>query len=298
MRVILRPIRKSNWTGGNIVKYRNCYEDIAPYWTRSGRIYTGLEKDDEKRLGEELGEDLSPNSNSEYWKNFFIRTSGKDLYLDTEDPSDELKWLFLKNHKRVKSSFAEQKATANFVLVNKDEEARKSNVYNKVRRDAIKAFDNLSPDEMRKCLRLYGHNGDTLSNEVAENRLFEIVEGNPQAFLDRWVNNTQREAEVLVEQAISRNIIRRNKNIYKYGTEVIGHALRDTAEFLDNPKNQDVKIAIIKQIEAKGSIGISLVEDNINEAIPTEKKVSSVEQDTLKAEMKGKTPKAKKGDTI
>ena len=288
MIVLLRPIGARVWSGlkpGG--KYRNCYEDIAPYWTRSGRIYTGLTAKDEERLGEALGADL--RASSDYWKDFYIRTSGKDLYLDLEDPLNELKWLFLKNHKRVKASLSEQKATANFVLINKDEEAKRSNVFNKIRREAIKEFDNLSPDDMRKCLRLYGHNGDDLSNEVAENRLFEIVEGNPQAFLDRWVHNTQRETEVMIEQSISKNIIRRNKNIYKYGTEVIGHTLQETAEFLNNPKNQDIKIAIMKQVETKKTMDIPVVDD-IHEVIPTERKVSDVAKEQIGV-MKEPTPK-------
>ena len=297
MIVLLRPIGARNWSGlkpGG--KYRNCYEDIAPYWTRSGRIYTGLTKADELRLGEELGEDL--NSGSDFWKEFYIRTSGKDLYLDLEDPMNELKHLFLKNHKRVKASLAEQKATANFVLINKDEEAKRSNVFNKIRREAIKSFDNLSPDDMRRCLRLYGHNGDELSNEVAENRLFEIVEGNPQAFLDRWVHNKQRDTEVIIEQAISKNIIRRNKNIYKYGTEVIGHTIQETAEFLDTPRNQDIRIVILKQIETKDTLGgAPIIEDNVNEAIPTEKKTSDADKELAQEAVKAANPKIKK-DTI
>ena len=297
MIVLLRPIGSRNWSGlkpGG--KYRNCYEDIAPYWTRSGRIYTGLTKLDEERLGEELGEDLK--SGSEFWKEFYIRTSGKDLYLDLEDPMNELKHLFLKNHKRVKASLSEQKATANFVLINKDEEAKRSNVFNKIRRSAITAFDNLSPDEMRKCLRLYGHNGDEMSNEVAENRLFDIVEGNPQAFLDRWVNNKQRETEVLIEQAISKNIIRRNKNIYKYGTEVIGHTLQETAEYLDTPRNQDIRIVILKQIDTKGTMmGAPVTKDDVHEVMPTAKKVSDADKEMASEAVKAAKPRTKK-DTI
>ena len=147
------------------------------------------------------------------------------------------------------------------------------------------------------CLRLYGHNGDSLSNEVAENRLFDIVEGNPQSFIDRWVHNAQRDTEVLIEQAIAKNIISRNKNVYKYGTDVVGHSLLDTASFLDDPKNQDVKIVILKQIESESSIDIP-VSDPINEVMPTSKRVSSVEEEQLVEMKKSKTKETKKGDTI
>lgn len=287
MIVVLRPIGRKSWSG--LIKYRNCYEDIGPYFTRSGRIYTGLTPEDETRIGGQLGWDL--RSSSEFWKNFFIRTSGKDLYLDTDDIHDELKYLFLKNHKRVKNSILENKASANFVLINKDEEAKRSNLYSKVKREAIRSFDDLTPEDMRKCLRIYGHNGDSMSNELVEKTLFDIVEGNPQGFIDKWVKNPYKETEALIERAIAKNIMRRNKNIYKYGTEIVGHNIGEVIAFLENNKNQDIKIAIMKQLESKTSIDYTTpyeeeikVEEIVEEkSKPDRRGVSIIEEEEEKA---------------
>jgi len=295
MIVVLRPIGRKSWSG--LIKYRNCYEDIGPYFTRSGRIYTGLTPEDEVRIGTILGIDL--RSSSEYWKDFFIRTAGKDLYLDTNDIHDELKYIFLKNHKRVKNSILENKASANFVLINKDEEAKRSNLYSKVKREAIKAFDDLTPEDMRKCLRIYGHNGDSMSNELVEKTLFDIVEGNPQGFVERWVNNPYKETEALIERAIAKNIMRRNKNIYKYGAEIIGHNIGEVIAFLENAKNQDIKIAIMKQLEAKTSIDYTpsfeetVLEDVVAELPKADKKgrmiIEDEEEKAFNAELNNKT---------
>ena len=46
MEVILRFKSKDPWAG--ITKYKNCYDYIAPYWTRSGNKYTGLTEEDAK----------------------------------------------------------------------------------------------------------------------------------------------------------------------------------------------------------------------------------------------------------
>jgi len=253
MRVILRPLKVNTWSGlKKGATYRNCHEDLAPYWTRSGRKYTGLTKAEEEKYGKLLGIDLS--NGSEFWENFFIRTWGKDLYLNIEDPLDAVKYAFLKGNKFVKNSLLENKAGANFALINKDEEAKRSNLLGKVKRWAGKEFDKLTPEDMRSCLRLYGLNGDTLSNELVEEKLFKIVEGNPESFIQRWVQNTDRDMQATVERAIATNVIRRNKNIYKYGTEIIGHSLQDTVSYLENPKNQDLKITILKQVESKNYI--------------------------------------------
>jgi hypothetical protein len=247
MKVILRPISWNKWSG--ITKYKNCFEDLGSYYTRSGLLYTGLDVEDEKRLGSLLGINLAKGS--DYWKTFFIRTSVGDIILDTENPMDELKYLFLKSHKRVKNSLMENKAGANFALINRDEEAKKENSYARVEREAISAFDKLTPTEMRKCLRIFGHNADSMSNEVTENRLYQVIKANPQSFIDRWVKNSDREEQVLIETAISKNIIRKANHMYKYGSDTIGNTLEETIGFLKDPKNQDIKQGIISATSIK-----------------------------------------------
>ena len=250
MRVILRPTNRYTWA--NVVKYKNCYDYLNPYFTRSGNIYTGLTVEDASRLGAMLG--LNLLQSSDYWKNFFVRVGADDIFLDTEDPLDEIKYLFLKNHKRVKSSIFERKATADYLLINKDEEAKRENMFNKAKVDGISEFRKMSLTDMRKCLRLFGQNAENVSSEVVENSMFKIVEANPTMFLDKWINNKNREIEVVLEQAISKNIIRRNKNIYKFGSDVIGYSMQETIDFLENPKNQDIKISVLNSIDAKDFI--------------------------------------------
>jgi hypothetical protein len=250
MRVILRPTSRHTWS--NVVKYKNCYDYLTPYFTRSGNTYTGLIKDDEIRLGAILGVNLV--SSSPYWKDFFVRIGSDDVFLDTEDPLDELKYLFLKNHKRVKSSVFERKATADYLLINKDEEAKRENLINKSKVESISEFRKMSVTDMRKALRLFGQNADNASGEMVENSLFKIIESNPDMFLTKWIRNPYREMEVVLETAISKNIIRRNKNVYKYGSETIGYSAQEAIDFLNNPKNQDIKISVLSAIEAKDYI--------------------------------------------
>lgn len=280
MIVVLKPIGKKSWS--NVIKYKNCYEDIKSYYTRSGMLYTGLTPEEATRLGEKLGLDLSPSS--VYWTNFFIRTNDKAIYLNTEDPLDELRYIFLKNHKYVKSSLFEYKASARFLLENKEEEAKKSNLLARARREAMREFDNLTADDMRKCLRLFGHSAETMNNEIVEKTLFEIVDANAQAFLDRWVHNKTREIEVLIERAVARNVIRKNKTIYKYGSDIIGNTLDDAISYLNNPKNQDLRIAITKQVESKmnfdGAAPI-LAEDKFQEDNVLKAPVSKVISNTV-----------------
>ena len=247
MEVILRPLKKDNWAGVN--KYKGCTDSIGTYFTRSGRVYTGLTEEDAERLGKKLGYLLTPAS--EFWNNFYIKVGNKDIYLDTKDPMDELRYLFLKSHMRVADGFSDVKPTAHYVLINKEHEAEQVNKFNQIKRKAIKEFDKLSTVDQKKTLRLYGHRSDNLSADLVEQKLFDIVEKDPEKFLELWVNNKRRETQFLIQEAVGKDVIRRNKSEYKYGTDTIGFNLDDAIDYLDSPEHRDLKTIIINAVNAK-----------------------------------------------
>ena len=270
MWVILRPLGKTAWSG--VHNYRGCSDTIGPYFTRSGRIYTGLNEVDAERLGKTLGKDLTPSS--EFWTTWpAIKAGNKDMYFSTDDPMDELRYLFLKSHKRVAASIFEHKSSADYVLINKEEEAKQSNVFSKTKRKAFREFDKLSSEDIRRCLRLFGQNASTMGNEQAENALSDIVEGNPQKFIEIWVDNKDREMEWVLETAVSKNIIRKSKNVYRYGSDIIGHSLADAVAYLSDPKNQDLKLVILNEIDVKDEfLGQEKVEPTWGEDKQSEEK--------------------------
>ena len=250
MEVILRFKSKDPWAG--ITKYKNCYDYIAPYWTRSGNKYTGLTEDEAKRLEKEIGYaegTLSPYS--DYWNTFAIKITTKEIILHTERAYDELQYLFLKGHKRVANGINNVKPNNDYILINKDSEAEEANRLNKVKRQAIVEFNKLSLDDMRKALRLYGFKSDAMSNELIESKLFELVEKDPNKFFLIWVNNKSKNTQFIIEAAVAKNIIRKSRNIFYYGTDIIGNSMEDAIAYLDDKKNQDLKMVIMQEIESK-----------------------------------------------
>lgn len=253
MEVMLRPLRHNDWAG--VFKFKNCADYLGTYFTRSGQIYTGLRQEDGvseetvERLSKALDKALNPSS--EFWNTFFIKVGNKDIYLDTSSPMDELKYLFLTNHKRVANGYGDNKPTANYVLINKESDAKEANKYNQIKRKAIIEFGKLSADDQRKALRLYGHRSDSISGELVENKLFELVEKDPQKFLDKWVNNKRRETEFLIQDAVSKNVIKRNRSEYKYGVDPIGISIEDAINYLDSPEHRDLKEIIINETRGK-----------------------------------------------
>lgn len=250
MVVELKIKKKNPWAG--LIKYKSCFDYIAPYFTRSGSIYTGLTPEEERRFEKELGyTEGTLSKESDFWKTFVVKVGARGLLLDDQYPRQEMIIKFLSNHKRVATSLNKLDAGKDYLLINRQAEAIEQNRINKLRRDAIKEFDKLSLDQMRKCLRILGIKSDNLSNELVESTLFNMVDKNPKSFFNKWVNNKQKETEFLLEDSIAKGIIRKDRTQYYYGSELIADSQQDAISYLDAKKNQDLKLSIMNQISNK-----------------------------------------------
>lgn len=250
MVVELKIKKKNPWAG--LIKYKSCFDYIAPYFTRSGSIYTGLTPEEERKFEKELGyTEGTLSKESDFWKTFVVKVGARGLLLDDQYPRQEMIIKFLSNHKRVATSLNKLDAGKDYLLINRQAEAIEQNKINKLRRDAIKEFDKLSLNQMRKCLRILGIKSDNLSNELVESTLFNMVDKNPKSFFNKWVNNKQKETEFLLEDAIAKGIIRKDRTQYYYGSELIADCQQDAISYLDAKKNQDLKLSIMNQISNK-----------------------------------------------
>ena len=250
MVVELKIKKKQPWAG--LVKYKACFDYISPYFTRSGSLYTGLTPEEETKYEKALGlAEGTLAKGSPYWNTFCVKVGARGVLLDDSSPRQEMIIKFLSGHKRVATSLDKLTAGKDYLLINRQAEAIEQNKINKQRREAIKEFDKLSLDQMRKALRILGVSSDNLSNELVESTLFNLVDKQPQKFFDKWVNNKSKETEFLLESALAKGVIRKDRTQYYYGTEMFADSLEQAIAYLDNKKNQDLKISIINQVENK-----------------------------------------------
>lgn len=250
MVVELKIKKKNPWAG--LLKYRHCFDYIAPYFTRSGSIYTGLTPEEEREFEKALGyPEGHLAKTSDFWTTFCVKVGSKGLLLDDQFALQRLQIKFLTNHKRVATSLDTLTANKDYLLINREAEAVEKNKANKARRDAIKAFDKLTIEDMRKCLRLFGIRATEMSNELIESSLFDIVDKKPKEFMTKWVNNTKKDTQFILEEAIAKGVIRKEHTQYFYGTDMIADSLDDAIAYLDSKKNQDLKLSIINEIKNK-----------------------------------------------
>jgi hypothetical protein len=188
---------------------------------------------------------------SSFWDTYAIKIGSKDLVINTDKPEGELQYYFLKGHKRVADGIKNITPSTDYVLVDKDLEAVETNKLSKTKREAYRAFDKMTLEEMRKCLRLFGVKPDNLSNEVVEATLTNNIEKDPSKFIRVWVDNPNKEINFIIEEALSKNILRKNRATYYFGTDIIGNGIEDVIAFLKDKKNSDILAAIMGEIKSK-----------------------------------------------
>ena len=130
MVVELKIKKKNPWIG--LVKYRHCFDYIAPYFTRSGSIYTGLTPEDEKYFEKALGyEEGHLAKTSDFWNTFSVKIGTRTLLLDDSIPRQAMIIKFLSGHKRVATSLDKLDAGKDYLLINREAEAVEQNKQNK-----------------------------------------------------------------------------------------------------------------------------------------------------------------------
>lgn len=248
--VIVKAIKRDTWSG--FLRFNNTKDYITPLYDETGTIVTGLTTEDEKRLGEALKKDLTVNS--DYWHDYKIIMTDRDktLYIDT--PEGELAYKFILAHKKVANSELDRFnwPYADYMIYNEEGEAKVKNEKFSIKRKAMTEFNKLSVDQMRDILKLYpGHTKlESVTADVIESRLFELMEADPAKFND-FVGDKKLDMKVLLKDLVNAKILRKNKSAYYYGTDNIGHDEESTITYLEDPQNQGLLVAVKKELEKK-----------------------------------------------
>lgn len=256
----LELVKRRRW--GGYYKYPNCGTTLVPGVSRTGHYTTGISEADVERLAAATGMSktaLLPPTGSDdkvgsYWRTFAVKVTSKGVDIDTEDPFGELLYLFCKASNYVADGTDNIHNGHECVLLDVDKESVIKNQKNRVKRQALLAMTDMSPDQMRNALRVIGSSVRGLTDEMVEARLNDEIERNPDRFMNMWVNNENKDTIVFIEKGIAQNQIRVKDGMYYYGTDKIGNNLDDAVKWAKDPKNKIVVDAINREILKKSTI--------------------------------------------
>lgn len=258
-KVTLKPIKKNGWLPDDhdgAIRYSKCFERLTVQAARgTGVLQTGLTEEDERRLEKKMNMSTGTLSryNKDFWTMFRVDVPKEGQILDLSFPEDELKYLVLKAHQRVANSEMERfdSPFAEYVMTSEEQEAKVVNKKSKLKRKAYKVFSAMSTTEMRDVLKVLGKRaGDDSSVDFVESQLDKIVTDDPQNFLNT-VEDPTFTMRAFIDDCISSRVLVKNGTKYQLpGGDVVGYALEQTIEYLQNPSNQEV------YLDLKGKMAI------------------------------------------
>lgn len=251
MIVRVKPIRKNKaWNGFSGVIYKGCTNKLVASMNQYGDIVTGLTEEDAERLGAILNKDLSPTSS--FWHDYTVILNDKELVLNTDHPQDELKYKLLMSHQLVAKSVNDTNAKAIYMIHDDNAEAVKINAKADVKIKASVLYSGLSLNQKKDILRLYPGfiKTDSVSEDIINARLYEQMDRDPAKFV-ALVEDKKRDMKLLIKDLVTAKILRKNKNAYYYGDDILGHDEESTITHLDDPLNQGLKVSLMKELKQK-----------------------------------------------
>lgn len=253
---------KNSKTGKVVNKYGGCADVYIPGISRvTGMLVTNLtsteEEEFEKQLRLKKG-DLAPTS--EFWDTFRITIPDEGLVL-TENPLHALYKKVMSGDPEVAISEADLKfkPSAKYIITSEVDKASEANKTRKVKNKAIAAFTNLSPAEINDYLALYEMTADNMDPEVAYNRLGEFVEKTPVKFLS-FVEDPLLKDKFFIIRCVKLGVIRKQTFRATFDQPLLfnevklGDNLTESIQFLKAGENQNIMIAVKKQIETLNKV--------------------------------------------
>jgi len=241
--IVVKSLNKPNWA--RMPRYNKCHDHFVAHINRTGYI-TGIDEKEQRRLEKALGYDIGTLApHSQFWKEYAIPMTDRDLRLDLTNPKDQLDYYLIKADPRVANSVNELAnwPKAEYVVHDEEENARKENLEIDNEARAIHDYMELSSNEKRNYLKLMGKHSGSMSDARVVNILFKIAKEDPTEF-NRISDLPGAKTMILIYDLIEKGILTVRGGIYYYNDMSLGHGETDTAAFLDSNKNQDLKITL------------------------------------------------------
>lgn len=247
-KIVVKSLQKENWAGMH--RYHKCHDTVVAKETRGGYL-TGLDEKEERHLEKQLGlsdGDLARHSN--YWKEYAVTLTDRDLVLDLDNPRDVLDLALLKVNPRVCNSVNERHKwpKAEYEIYDAEEDAKNENAKISEEARAVADFVKLTPGEKRNYLKLLGKGVSSMSDTLVTNELFKIAK-NDFAKFNAITDSPNYKTRILLYDLISESVVKIKGGYYIYDEVQLGQGEATACEFLDDPHNQELRITLMGKVD-------------------------------------------------
>jgi len=259
--VTIKPLQKEKWHGKkNADSFTQPISLSALYNPKTGKYDTGLSKKDKERLEKETGYDLSdsfdPNKPHPFWDSraALLTLPNHSIILNPDLPLDYIKIAIAKASKHVANSLTDYEnglyPDATHVIYDENEEVASKAKKVALLKEAYKIANKLNKQsKIALILIISGQTAKRQSDEFIEVALHDIIENKTEEFLS-YANKTKAEltTRAMILDAVNENILQMKKGSIYYMDELLGNTITEAVEYLNDPKNQNLKIIINEKL--------------------------------------------------
>lgn len=251
--LVIRPVNKVKFSG--VSSYARTKTVFAGAELNQNGLYnTGLTPTQEKHYEQVLN--LAPGTlgrKSLYWADVEISLwNDKPTYFNLSGPLDEIKESVIKAHSKIANSELSLAKTpsALFYIDDVEEKAKLEAMAIDYELQATDLFVELSLEDKKAALRVYGKAGiDDMSETMVKAELYKFVKKDPIRFVKMLSDKARMLTRALLEELIEKKIVTKKGAYFYHNEDMIGNSTDGCLDYLEDPKNQSVKIAMVKRMK-------------------------------------------------
>lgn len=248
--IIIKPVVKAKFSG--ISSYSRAHYAIEGAQLGKSGYKTGITEDEQKHFEKTLRKPegfLNPD-NKEFWATMLGLNLplDKTFYFDITTPLDELKLKVIMQRTDIANNELElsRNPSAMFYIEDKEAKAKVEELAIDSLMLANEAFNELTIDEKKGYLKLYGKKGvETLSDRIIKTELYKEVNKDPKKFLS-FKSNPDISLRIQIEDMLEQGVLTKKGSFYNFEQEVIGNSIDAIVNFFKDVKNQSVKLAALQ----------------------------------------------------
>ena len=273
--ITVRHIPKDSPMTGNNPRHflsggmaESSYDKYTVPMLRSGQLQDVLTKEEKDFLEDALG--LPDNglsiyrTENNYWNNLYVRLEKHENRLDLSKPDDYIKYKVLLANKNIicpdlKTLQESPKATYKYVLIAEGEESKANMKRLSARKEAYKEYGKIEDDKDTLRLIVETMTSRPVASSVKLEQLAEridvLIENDAKMFLT-IIQDPLLRTKVLIRNAIEAGVIADRGGLLYMRADNLplcdggDPTLSVAAQYLNQPKNQELKFAIEAKVKA------------------------------------------------
>ncbi len=248
--IVIKPVVKPKFSG--LSSYSRAHYVIEGAQLGKTGYKTGLTEEEQKHYEKVLRkpEGFLNSDNKDFWSTMLGLNLplDKTFYFTVSSPMDELKLKIILQRTDIANNELElsKNPSALFYIEDKEAKAKVEELAIDSLMEANEAFNDLTIDEKKGYLKLYGKKGvDQLSDRIIKTELYKEVNKDPKKFMS-LTKNPDIALRIQIEEMLETGVLIKKGSFYNFEQEVIGNSIDAVVSFFKDVKNQSVKLAAIQ----------------------------------------------------